>query len=199
MKVIPLHGKHGVYSCRSYLILGGWNRIEDVNTLVDVGTDGSIIEEIEKISTGIGKKPVDQVIITHNHFDHVGGINAIISRYNPRIYSYGELGKGETRVRGWENLRVGDRECRIFHTPGHSSDSICLYSPEESALFSGDTPLRILTPGGSYSPDFLACLQNIASLQIDAIYPGHDDPILTNAHRTILHTLSVVRRSHISP
>lgn len=199
MKIIPLHGKADVYSCRAYLILGAWNRIDDVNTLVDTGTDGSIIEEIQGISTGIGKKAIDQVIITHNHFDHTGGLDAVIERYNPRIYSYGELGRGETRVRGWETLRVADRDCRIYHTPGHSTDSICLYSPNDGALFSGDTSLRILTPGGSYSPEFLKCLQNIATLKISAIYPGHDDPILTDAHRIILHTLATVRKSHIAP
>jgi glyoxylase-like metal-dependent hydrolase (beta-lactamase superfamily II) len=199
VKVIPLYGHAGIYSCRSYLILGEWNRIEDVNTLIDVGTDGSIIDEIETISTGIGKKAVDQVILTHNHFDHVGGLDKIIKRYRPRIYSYSDLGKGEDKVRGWETMRVAERECRIMHTPGHSSDSICVYSPDDAAIFSGDTPLRILTPGGSYSREFLTCLLHIASLKIDSIYPGHDDPITVNTHQMLLHTLSVVRRSHVSP
>ncbi|MBT0662672.1 MBL fold metallo-hydrolase [Geobacter pelophilus] len=199
MKVISLRGSPDIYSCRAYLVLGDWNRIEDVNTLIDVGTDGSIIGEIEAISTGIGKRAVEQVIITHNHFDHVGGIDAIIKRFKPHIFSYGDLGRGESRLRGWETLRMGDRDCQVFHTPGHSSDSICLYSPEEKALFPGDTPLRILTPGGTYSREFLSCLQKLASLNIQSVYPGHDDPILTDAHSMILHTLSVVRKSQISP
>ncbi|WP_041974474.1 MBL fold metallo-hydrolase [Geobacter sp. OR-1] len=199
MKVFTLHGSPDVYSCRSYLVLGDWNRIEDVNTLIDTGTDGSILNEIEAISTGIGKRGVEQVIITHNHFDHTGGLDVIIKRFNPRIYSYGDLGRGERRLRGWETLRIGDCDCRVMHTPGHSSDSICLYAADQAALFSGDTPLRILSPGGSYSGEFLSCLQQIASLRVEAIYPGHDDPILADAHQVILHTLAAVRRSHISP
>ena len=37
MKIVPLKKRPGTYSCNSYLILGDWNRIEDVNTLIDPG------------------------------------------------------------------------------------------------------------------------------------------------------------------
>ena len=73
MRIYPLKSSSSVYTCNSYLILGDWNRLEDINCLVDVGTDGSIAEEIRGMSTGFGKRPVERVICTHNHFDHVGG------------------------------------------------------------------------------------------------------------------------------
>ena len=49
MKVISLRGNNHIYSCNSYLVLGSWNTLQDMNTLVDVGNDPSIIEVIGKI------------------------------------------------------------------------------------------------------------------------------------------------------
>ena len=87
MKVIPLKNDR-LYSCYAYLLLGNWNRLEDVNTLVDVGANGFVLEMIEQINTGVGKTPVEQVILTHGPFDHAGGLPAVKARYNPRIFAY---------------------------------------------------------------------------------------------------------------
>ena len=43
MKIIPLKKNDKIYSCNSYLILGDWNRVEDVNTLIDPGIDGFVL------------------------------------------------------------------------------------------------------------------------------------------------------------
>ena len=37
MKISPLKKTAKVYSCYSYLILGDWNRIEDLNTVTLTG------------------------------------------------------------------------------------------------------------------------------------------------------------------
>lgn len=70
MKVFCLGGNDNNYSCKAYLILGDWNSLNDVNTLVDVGVDDWIVHEIEGVSTGVGKRPVEQIILTHSHYDH---------------------------------------------------------------------------------------------------------------------------------
>jgi glyoxylase-like metal-dependent hydrolase (beta-lactamase superfamily II) len=77
MKVIPLRKRGTQYTCNVYLVLGTWNRIEDVNTLVDVGPDDFILNEIPEIPTGVGKVPVQQIVLTHNHFDHAAGMERV--------------------------------------------------------------------------------------------------------------------------
>jgi glyoxylase-like metal-dependent hydrolase (beta-lactamase superfamily II) len=193
MKVHALRPNPAIYSCNAYLVTGDWKRIEDVNTLIDVGTDAYVLEEIRSIPTGIGKSSVEQVVLTHHHFDHTGGVGELVARFNPRIRSFSDQLPGEDPpLRDGERIRIGDREAEVIHVPGHSRDSICLYVPEERTLFSGDTPIRILSPGGSYEDGFVAALERIARLPVEAIYSGHDAPMLGNGSAVIRETLRVV-------
>ncbi len=38
-----------------------------------------------------------------------------------------------------DEIELGDRTLQVIHTPGHSSDSICLLEPDRGWLFAGDT------------------------------------------------------------
>ncbi len=192
MKVIALKRNPKAYSCKAYLVLGSWNRLEDVNTLVDVGIDGFIIDEIERISTGCGKKSVDQVVLTHSHFDHAGGLPEVLRRYNPRIYAFNRNDYGGELIRAEQIIRMGDRNFCVIHAPSHSNDSVCLYCAEEKVLFSGDTSLRILSGDGSYDRAFTTLLGRLAGLDIELIYSGHDEPVTSNVGQMIRRTLKNV-------
>ena len=195
MKVVCLRRNILHYTCNAYLVLGSWNTLDDVNTLIDVGIDGSVIAEIEKTGTGVGKTPVEQVVITHEHFDHAGGIKEMKSWCHAKIYAYKRFPGVDEVLRDGQTLRLGDRNFEVIHTPGHSSDSICLYCKEEGVLFSGDTPLRIMMGGGSYSDEFLGALERIAGYDIRTIYSGHDNPIREKAKDIVRTTLTNARNS----
>ena len=199
MKIVRLRGNPSQYCCNSYLVLGSWNRLEDVNTLVDPGTDAWVLHEISQIHTGVGKRGVEQVVITHNHFDHAGGIVPVVKRYNPRVFAFTRYERVDTMslLEDGQVLRFGDRDFEAIKTPGHSNDSVCYYCAEDGVLFSGDTPVRVMTPGGSYSRDFLHALEHLASLDIRVIYSGHDDPVERGALGMLQRTLVNVRKSHI--
>lgn len=66
MKVMQLANNRDIYTCNSYLLLGDGNRLDDVNTLIDPDTDGSVIKQIESLATGCDKKSVEQVIHSNN-------------------------------------------------------------------------------------------------------------------------------------
>jgi glyoxylase-like metal-dependent hydrolase (beta-lactamase superfamily II) len=198
MKVIQLKRSNKVYSCNSYLILGDWNRLEDVNTVIDPGTDGFVLDEIEHLSTGCGKVAVEQVILTHNHFDHSGGIMALKKRYGSRVLAYSNGPGVDHLLRDGQFIKVGDEMFEVLHTPGHSSDSICLYAPAPKALFSGDTVVRIRSPGDVYTQEYLDGLVKLARRKILKIYSGHDEPMTTLARETILEALANVRNSRLT-
>jgi glyoxylase-like metal-dependent hydrolase (beta-lactamase superfamily II) len=198
VRITLLHGNHQNYSCNAYLVRGDSNEQEDVNSLVDVGIDGSICDEIENLCTGIGKKKVAQVVLTHGHYDHAAGLGAVVAHYHPRVCAFAPGKRVDGLLVDGQVLRLGDREFEVLHTPGHSEDSICLYCARERTLFAGDTPLDVKTSGGSYPGELLASLERIASRDVATIYAGHASPLTSGAAELIHRTIRNIRQSTLS-
>jgi len=197
MRVIELTKNPNSYTCRSYLILGDWNQLGDVNTLVDPGSDGYIIAEIDSISTGFGKLSVEQIILTHNHFDHSAGVTAVKDRFGAQVYGCCPGPDVDELLYDGQFLKVGDDYGEVLHTPGHSSDSICLYLPKEQVLFCGDTQLRVLVAKGVYTAEYLAALEKLADRRVERIYPGHDEPVRSKGSQLIKRSLELVKTGTI--
>lgn len=197
MRVIQLARNPQSYTCRSYLILGEWNQLDAVNTLIDPGTDDYVLDEIEKIYTGCGKVAVEQVLLTHNHFDHAAAAPLLRQRYGARVYGWVDGPGVDSLLKEGQLLKAGDEYLEVIHTPGHSSDSVAFYCQSQKLLFSGDTQLRIRTTGGKYTRDYVQTLIKLAQREIDLIYPGHDEPFNNNVREIILTALQNVRNSDI--
>ncbi len=197
MKVTLFKKDPNTYTCNVYLIRGDWNAISDVNTLIDVGTNGFIIDELQTISTGVGKRRVEQVILTHEHFDHTGGLKHIIELYKPKVYAFSKITGVDEVLKNGMHLKVGDADAEIFHTPGHSHDSACIYLPEDKVLFSGDTALNIKSPGGSYTYEYVKVIERLLSKDIQTVYSGHDDPMTGNVKHILENTYQNIISSKI--
>lgn len=196
MRIAPIVGKNRVYSSNVYMVMGEWKRIEDMNTLVDVGNDPSIIDVIAKMHAGVGKNKVEQVVITHDHSDHSGILPLIKAAFHPIVYAFSPFMEGVDHVlQDGDTLRMGDQDFEVLHTPGHSSDSICLYNEEHGDLFVGDTPVIIRSVDGAYEEAFYQALLRICRRQIKTIYFGHGDPQFHRVQETLLHSLQNVRNS----
>ena len=196
MKIIPILGKNDVYSSNVYMVMGDWKRIEDLNTLVDVGNDPSIIEVIGKMNGGVGKNKVEQVILTHDHSDHTGILPLIKAAFHPKVYAFSPFLEGVDHIlKHGDTIRMGDREFEVLHTPGHSSDSICLYNPDHGVLFVGDTPVMIRSVDGAYEEAFFQALAILCSRNIQTIYFGHGDPVVDHAQDMLRTSLRNVRVS----
>ena len=196
MKIIPVKGYQNVYTSNVYMILGEWKRIEDINTLIDVGNDPSIIEVIKTMDTGIGKKKVEQVILTHDHSDHTGILPLIIKEFDPVVYAYSPFMEGVSHtLEDGTILRLGENNFIVIHTPGHSSDSISLYNEDNKVLFVGDTPVIIQGSNGCYEEDFINALKKLCQKAVDSIYFGHGDPMLNGGHSLLIESLYNIRNS----
>lgn len=196
MRVILLKNSGQLYSSNVYLVLGDWSAIGDVNALIDVGRDPAVLDALELAPTGVGKRAVEQVVLTHGHYDHVELLGAIRDRFQPTVCAFHGGVEGVDRVlRDGDELQAGDRTFEVLHTPGHSSDSICLYCPEEGVLFAGDTTLLIHSADGTYEESFAAALEKICARNVRAIYFGHGAPLLGDCKIHLRRSLEIVKTS----
>jgi glyoxylase-like metal-dependent hydrolase (beta-lactamase superfamily II) len=88
------------------------------------------------------------------------------------------------RLADAETITLGRREWVALHTPGHTSDHLCLYDPAGGILLSGDHVLPTITPhisGIDAGPDpltaFFASLEKVGDLEgAGLVLPAHGHP-----------------------
>lgn len=136
------------------------------------------------------------IVSTHGHWDHIGDNAAVAQHTGARVAAHPldramledpqplwapfdippsvpavELAEGGV-------IRFGDIRLDVLHTPGHTPGSVCLRSPDDGLLFSGDTLFaggwgRVDLPGGD--PD--AMVDSIGRLvgleDVTRVMPGH--------------------------
>ena len=168
----------------------GANEITVIDT--DAGDPGNSLPPKLK-ALGLDPRNVKQIILTHTHFDHTGGIEALASVASPRLLLHEDgindvegFGLNVSRIRDGDFVSAEDRTLEVIHTPGHMPGAICLYERQDKILFSGDTVFpdggfgRTDLPGGK-SSTLVESLARLAMLQVDFILPGHMEPVTSNA------------------
>mgnify|MGYP003294546906 CR=1 FL=1 len=142
-------------------------------------------EILEQVA--LRQKTVEAILLTHGHFDHVGGVKKIAQQTGCRVYicredlslnpmiTAGAIYYTDTYTEG-ESLSVAGLAFQVLHTPGHTPGSVCLLA--ETAIFSGDTLFqgscgRTDLPGGDW-PTIPNSLKRLAALEGNFwIFPGH--------------------------
>jgi len=194
MKIYNLKSNNNTYSSNVYFITGTWKRIDDPNTIIDVGRDPATIEKINNFPIGVGQKRVSQVVLTHCHYDHASLLPEVREAFNPAVYAFSHSLNGvDHYLRNWQTLRFGDRTFEVIHMPGHSSDSVCYYCEQENVLFAGDSPVIITSTDENYEDDFVSALERICQKDVGTIYFGHGEPLLENCNARLSSSLKNVR------
>lgn len=118
-------------------------------------------DEPEKIEKHLDGLSIQGILLTHNHFDHIGSLSYFEEKYRLK-----------------HNEPIPNFEYEIIPTKGHSKDSLTFYFPKEKWMFTGDflfqgTIGRMDLPGGNIK-EMQESLQKISKYNDDIIiYPGH--------------------------
>ncbi|WP_024516535.1 hydroxyacylglutathione hydrolase [Bradyrhizobium sp. Tv2a-2] len=109
---------------------------------IDAPEAAPIIRELERE----GWKLTD-ILITHHHGDHVGGVSELKQRYGCRVIAphdkTSKIANVDLRVANADVVKVGDLLARVLETPGHTLDHISYVFDNDKALFAADTLFSI--------------------------------------------------------
>jgi glyoxylase-like metal-dependent hydrolase (beta-lactamase superfamily II) len=113
------------FTCNAYLVLG------ERNVLVDAGTMPGVEDVVAEHTDAL-----DAVVLTHQHTDHVGELDAVLDAFDADLYAYADHPRRSGELEDGDELRMGDETFEVVYTPGHASDHVSLVG--ETRVFSGD-------------------------------------------------------------
>ncbi len=188
MQILTVTG--GMLQTNCYLV---WNEGAKDCVVIDPGFEAT---EILVQLRAQGKK-VAAILLTHGHFDHVGGVKALAEETGCKVYLHKEdLGLPTQMTAGiisatdyygeGDVLQLAGLRLQVLHTPGHTPGSVCLQC--ENVIFTGDTLFagscgRTDFPGGSYT-QMRESLNRLATLPGDFhVLSGHGQPTTLEAER----------------
>jgi glyoxylase-like metal-dependent hydrolase (beta-lactamase superfamily II) len=131
----------------------------------------SILERVSKEGW-----TVSHILITHPHYDHVGGLAELKELTGATVYVHPEaeqmLERAPAAARIWgftvdpppkadsllnegDMVEVGELKLEVLFTPGHAPGHVCFYLAEHDVVFDGDVLFRgsigrTDLPGGDY-------------------------------------------------
>ncbi|MDY6933582.1 MAG: MBL fold metallo-hydrolase [Spirochaetota bacterium] len=175
---------------------------DPLNILFDPGLTRYIDLRFEDMKRdGIDIEDIKYIANTHSHPDHFEGSEYFRERgvpiviYNDEIDFINEIGPVIFKMLGIQlpslsfdkilqegEWKVGDISLEVYHTPGHSPGSMCIYWPEKKALICGDLIFkesvgRVDFPGGD-AVLLKNSIEKIRNLDIEILLPGHMDYII---------------------
>ena len=105
-------------------------------TVVDPG-DAEVVDNYLKEK----HLKLENILITHHHFDHTGGVQQLKDSYGCNVYGpYDSPFNGvEIKLKENDQISILGSSFGIIEVPGHTLDHIAYYSEEQNVLFCGDT------------------------------------------------------------
>ena len=174
--------------------------LEGTNTWVlrAPGAEGCVVvdpgpldeDHLQAVVAAAGR--VDEVLLTHGHYDHSQGAPRFAELTGARVraldpaHRLGEIGLDEGDV-----VVGGGLEVRVLATPGPSADSLCFALAD--AVLTGDTVLGrgttvVAHPDGVLA-DYLDSLRRLRELGDVMVLPGHG-PELASAGEAAAYYLA---------
>jgi hydroxyacylglutathione hydrolase len=109
---------------------------------IDAPEAGPIVKALEREGWTL-----TDILITHHHGDHVGGVAELKKKYGCRVVAPHDkstkIANADLRVGNGDVVKVGELLARVLETPGHTLDHISYVFDGEKALFAADTLFSI--------------------------------------------------------
>ena len=154
--------------------------VHDPTTNATASIDAPEAAPIMRVLEQEGWKLTD-ILVTHHHHDHVGGIAELKQKYGCRVVAPHDqttaIADVDLRVANGDVVKIGDLLARVLETPGHTLDHVSYVFDADKALFAADTLFSIgcgRVFEGTY-PMMWESLLKLRALPDDfSLYCGHE-------------------------
>jgi hydroxyacylglutathione hydrolase len=120
--------------------------LHDPQSGATAAVDAPEAAPIERVLQQRGWRLTD-ILVTHHHHDHTGGIEALKARHRCRVVAPHAEADGipevDETVRENDEVRVGSLSASVLETPGHTGGHISYVFADERLVFVGDTLFSI--------------------------------------------------------
>jgi hydroxyacylglutathione hydrolase len=81
------------------------------------------------------------ILVTHHHADHVGGVTELVRRCKPRVYGPAreDIPARDVALAEGDRIRALGVEFEVLDVPGHTAGHIAYHAARLGAVFCGDT------------------------------------------------------------
>ena len=164
----------GPFGTNSYILIC---QKTNESVVVDApGEAGMVVERLKKTQP-------KYILMTHDHFDHIGGLVELRSALEVPVAAHladaNDLPlEPDLLLNDGDEILIGTIKLRVLHTPGHTPGGLCFLT--DKYLIAGDT----LFPGGpgkTQSPaDFRRIIESITQQLFvlpdeTKVFPGHGE------------------------
>ncbi len=151
---------------------------------------------IDAVVSAVDGRPVQGILVTHNHLDHSPAAAPLSDRLDAPVYGYGGLPEElhnqsdedidpdfvpHKALMGGETVGKGRWRLRVLHTPGHFPNHLCYQLPEAGIVFSGDHVMgwstTVIVPPLGNLADYMDSLDLLARTGAVRLMPSHGDPV----------------------
>lgn len=125
--------------------------------------------------------PLHQVLLTHHHPDHIGGVPPLQARHGARVVGpaadAARMGGLDVGLQDGDDWRLGACAARVLALPAHTRGHIAFHFAQDEALFCGDT-LFLMGCGRLFEgtpAELYAALRRLAALPgATRVYCAHE-------------------------
>lgn len=185
-----------IYSSNELLILDPGSPYEDEQQALAACVD-------ELIAEG---RTVREIVLTHMHPDHVGGVHALIEHLagDVKVAAHrltaeplSDMVRVDRLIEDDEVIQLGETpeiNLRVMHTPGHARGHLCFYEARTGTLISGDNIVGLgsvlIEPQQGNMRDYLNSLRRMRELPNLSVILGGHGPAIGNPYEKIEEYIS---------